>query len=801
MRAAPESEARAGQGPRDGEARTAGESKRSKALAVVPPPTLPYHRDGAATVLPPGMTARPRWTPWGDGKGPGPDGKLNKKPLIESNQPKKWLAYEAALAEARKRGASGVGYQIRGSHKVIVLDFDHVVERRDPLALTPRGARLFEALGQDVYVEFSPSGHGLRVFALRPEGLNLTGDTNHRCEDTGEGIEVYTGTSSRYATITGDVVPGREGKLGVLPKAALAAMEAEGAVLKRGEGAASTDAVGKRPELPEVEGWKERFFPGERWKRLGKDRRALLLGNIASGERSEKVASLIAAELGERTAEEVYQLLISAPGTQEYLAKHTDPKAFAWEEIARGKKLVSKPREEGAAPAKEVLAKLNERFAVVDENGRMFVITTKPDANFSGRERLVRYTFAAFREKLQPEQSTIHTGRSTQTEYLADSWLNWPKRRQYEGIAFDPSGKIPSDYFNLWRGWAVEPAAGEWSMLRDHIREVICQRSEELDRYVLGWLAFLVQHPEDRPEAALVLRGREGTGKSLFGQAVRALAGTHGFQVSNAKHLVGNFNAHLQNTLVLQADEAFFAGDRSHVSVLKSIITDPEIVIEGKGRDSILCRNRLHVIMTSNDEWVVPASLDARRFAMIDVSSKRKGDKAYFAELAAHVRKDETLAAMLFDLQRQNLDGFEVREVPQTAALQDQKVRSLDGLKAWLVDVLTAGRVASTFEEYVEAGREWRPFYTTDELHKSYCAWMNAQRRFDRLLPQNIFGKELGRIFELLRECRAADLVPGVRKGVRGYRFGKLAEARERFCTMTGLAASLFDEEKEEGAP
>lgn len=769
-------------------------------LALVPA-SLAYHRADAESVLPAAFTApgTKRWTLWGDGKGPGPDGKLNKKPHAESNQRQKWGAYSDVLASASTARASGLGLQVRGSRKLLGLDLDGVVRRWDAqtgeIELSARAQRILEVI-PETYAEVSPSGRGLRIFCLRPTGFDLTGDTLHKFGD-GEGIELYAGFGSRYLTVTGWVLPGRARKLGELPMAALDLIQAEGVPLKRGEGVepGKPGTAGKRPDLPAVEDWKERLFSADRWKQIGKERRALLLGNIAPGERSEKIAGLIVGELGERRADEVYQLLISAPGTKEYLAKHADPLAFAWEEIARAKGLLGRPREKPEQAGSERLRKLNERFAVVDENGRLFVITTKPDANFNGRERLVRYTFAAFREKLQPEQRTIQTGKSTSTEYLADLWLNWPERRQYEGITFDPSGRVPADYFNLWRGWAVEPAAGDWSMLREHIREVICQGSADLDRYVIGWLAYLVQHPEERPETALVLRGAEGTGKSMFGQAVRALTGTHGFQVSNAKHLVGNFNAHLQNTLVLQADEAFFAGDRSHVSVLKSIITDPEIVIEGKGRDSILCRNRLHVIMTSNEEWVVPASLDARRFAMIDVSPKRKGDKAYFAALASHVRKDETLAGMLHDLQREPLDAFEVREVPQTAALQDQKLRSLDGLRAWLVDVLTAGRLPTPLDEYAEAGAVWQRFYSTNELHRSYRAWMAAQRRFDRLLPQNIFGRELGVIFEAQRECRAADLMPGVKKGVRGYRFGPLEEARERFCAKTGLdAADLFEE-------
>ena len=39
--------------------------------------------------------------------------------------------------------------------------------------------------------------------------------------------------------------------------------------------------------------------------------------------------------------------------------------------------------------------------------------------------------------------------------------------------------------------------------------------------------------------------------------------GQHALKISNAKHLVGNFNSHLRDCVFLFADEAFFAGDDS----------------------------------------------------------------------------------------------------------------------------------------------------------------------------------------------------------------------------------------------
>jgi hypothetical protein len=95
----------------------------------------------------------------------------------------------------------------------------------------------------------------------------------------------------------------------------------------------------------------------------------------------------------------------------------------------------------------------------------------------------------------------------------------------------------------------------------------------------------------------------------------------------------GNFNAHLLDTLLVFADESFWAGDKQGESVLKALITEPVVMIERKGVDPCPASNRLKLIMASNAEWVVPATADERRFFVLDMSSVRTGDRTYFRAL------------------------------------------------------------------------------------------------------------------------------------------------------------------------
>jgi hypothetical protein len=109
------------------------------------------------------------------------------------------------------------------------------------------------------------------------------------------------------------------------------------------------------------------------------------------------------------------------------------------------------------------------------------------------------------------------------------------------------------DVLNLWEGFSVEPRPGDWSLLRDHVRTIICDGHEDNFQYLMGWMARMVQFPAEQGEVAVVMKGGEGTGRGFLAKAA----------ISNTRHLIGNFNAHLRDAILLFADEAFFAGDKA----------------------------------------------------------------------------------------------------------------------------------------------------------------------------------------------------------------------------------------------
>ena len=115
-------------------------------------------------------------------------------------------------------------------------------------------------------------------------------------------------------------------------------------------------------------------------------------------------------------------------------------------------------------------------------------------------------------------------------------------------------------------------------------------------------MADTVQNLKERLGVSLVLRSDEqGTGKGLFAKIFGHLLGKHYLHITNHRHLTGNFNAHLFDCILLFADEAFWAGDKSAEGTLKTLVTEEFRAVEIKNKDVFQARNFTRLLIASNN--------------------------------------------------------------------------------------------------------------------------------------------------------------------------------------------------------
>lgn len=385
---------------------------------------------------------------------------------------------------------------------------------------------------------------------------------------------------------------------------------------------------------------------------------------------------------------------------------------------------IERAREEAISPE---LRELNEAHAVVESiGGKCRVISEEPDPVLN-RTRICTQSFADFKNRYMNRSVDIMVtdakGNSIPKAIpLGDWWLKHPQRQQYRTIVFSPGHDVRGCY-NLWTGFGVEARPGDCSLFLDHVRDNLCRGCTHLYDYVLGWMARAVQYPAEQGHVAIVMRGRRGVGKGKFATNFGRLFGRHFVPVTNPDHLTGKFNSHLRDCVVLFGDEAFVANDKTHESVLKGLVTEDTIMSEAKGYDADQAANYMHVILASNAQWVVPAGEDERRFLVLDVGEDQHQDTTYFGALQRQLEAGG-FEALLHMLMNYDLSEFDVRAVPQTAALRDQKVQSYSAEQEWWYTKLRNGEV---FE-----GEEWPSYVFATHLVHDFTSYISAWRASSR---------------------------------------------------------------------
>jgi hypothetical protein len=421
---------------------------------------------------------------------------------------------------------------------------------------------------------------------------------------------------------------------------------------------------------------------------------------------------------------------------------------------------IERAREEAVDPW---LRQLNDRHFVIENDGGRCRVAELVRASNGDREVLSLQSVADFKHRYMNQLVQVDVnqrGRPIKAE-LGLAWLRHPQRRQYRGVVFEPGGADSiNGCLNLWRGFGVEPRPGDWSLMKAHIQEVLASGDEASATYITRWAAWAVQNPDRPAEVALVLRGGQGTGKSTFGRAMARLFGQHGMQVAAPAQFAGRFNAHLRDVCLLFADEAVQPDDRVARGILKALLTEPALPIEGKGRDIVQVPNYTKIIMASNEAWVVPTDIDDRRFAVFEVSDARRKDRLYFDRLNKELDGGGP-AAMLHDLLALPLDGWHPRDnIPETAARGEQKAASLTGFAAIFLDMLRVGEVPSNRER--AAGR---PFVATSEMREHAArrsrrgdiTYNQVSELFKQLgFEKDDRGRPRGFVLPTLPEARAA---------------------------------------------
>jgi hypothetical protein len=274
---------------------------------------------------------------------------------------------------------------------------------------------------------------------------------------------------------------------------------------------------------------------------------------------------------------------------------------------------------------------------------------------------------------------------------------------RYDRADFLPGREdAPEGVFNMWRGWPDGCRPGDemqkddekrCKKMRDHILHNMCGGDEELNLWLLGFLRDMILNPGTNRPIAVLMKGPQGSGKSMFCQLIGQWFGPHYLYAEDADRLLGKFNRHLDARVMVFLDEPKGGDMRREASKLKTLVATETLNIERKGFDIETRRKVFRVFAASNDAQIAHIEKDDRRYLILIVDAGANNNNAtYFGALKKEWESGgrEAMFRWLRDSQ-EHFAKWDWNKRPVTEALQEQKDLSLTAAEAAVQSMLDDG--------------------------------------------------------------------------------------------------------------
>lgn len=379
--------------------------------------------------------------------------------------------------------------------------------------------------------------------------------------------------------------------------------------------------------------------------------------------------------------------------------------------------------------------------------------------------------------------------------------------RFYPGTSEQVVEEHGTRYVNGFTGWKYESRmSGSCELFKTYIMEVLCANDKSAYEYIWNFLSHMIQFPQEKPNVALLFRGKKGTGKSfMFTMLQELLGGLDGYaySVNSSATFSGSYNGQYAiGRLALFVHEWEITKSRAIENRVKSFITEDKIDVNIKYVKNFAAANYTRVMGATNHNHIWNTSEDERRISVFNVSEEHIQDIAYFAAIAAEL-SNGGFGRLAYELREYKVDRQMVMRPLQNTALAEQKQMSRTPAQDFAFRLLKAGEV---FLQLLNPeNKEQVGFY-----RQNFDTWQGSEIALPSNLVNELIAKQLnkhdyeGTYTEKSKDATLPGVVEwlggdtkqranvgitwrGENIRVSGYRIPKLHEARLAYCQRAGL--------------
>lgn len=361
--------------------------------------------------------------------------------------------------------------------------------------------------------------------------------------------------------------------------------------------------------------------------------------------------------------------------------------------------------------------------------------------------KFILFTKSDFKDYYADKSVVVVTKKKKEGRVsLADIWLSHENRRVcYNGLTIAPNEGLwtPDSKVNMWSGWGIEPEKGDWTRIEHYILNVVCSGNYDNYNYLVDWLAHIMQVPAKPAGVAVAVLGEEGCGKTTLDAIMAKILGDHHLHIHDDR-ILDRFNSLTIGKMLINFDEAVWAGGRKMLGALKNIITQSTIVVEQKGIDAFVVPNIARLYITSNENFALPAGINSRRFWALRCSPKWIGNHKYFDNLYQAIEGHEPAAFMHHLLHERKIIST-LNLAPVTEELTKQReIYQVQGdpISRWFDDARALRVLGVGSIDVVRPGEPMNPWPRAVEktaLYHAFLEWSRNNRSEYKFGSSNFF--------------------------------------------------------------
>jgi len=264
-----------------------------------------------------------------------------------------------------------------------------------------------------------------------------------------------------------------------------------------------------------------------------------------------------------------------------------------------------------------------------------------------------------------------------------------------------------TQYLNTFKTYTPKTENNECKPFHELMSRMFPVESE--CKTVTQFIAHALRHPEQRPTYGLLLTGTTSTGKGTLYQSV--LAPLLANQVASARsfeQVLGKHSELLNGTLLVILDDIKSGNANTYIK-LKSVMTEPTILINPKYLLEKTVNVYSRIIFNSNESLPLPIAEDDRRwFATqpMQHSVSKQETTQFIKTFKEWVNNESNLDAIFNYLMSVDLTDFDAYQCQQTPTLLAMMEQSTPTLELVLQDFIDSNPLFSWTELTLHLSRQ-----------------------------------------------------------------------------------------------